>query len=97
MPGQSGGWTFAEGYGVILGALGAWDIPVHLVHASTWKKAAGLTKRKGETTAQTKTRSRQRAIELWPSCSHLFARVKDDGRAEAALIARHGLTQGSAT
>lgn len=90
MPGQRGGWTFAEGYGVVLGTLGAWDVPVRHLPASTWKKAVGLTKRKGETKAQTKTRSRQLAMETWPHCAHLFTRVKDDGRAEAALIARYG-------
>ena len=73
-------WTFAEGYGVVLGVLGALQVPVRLVTPRTWKEAAGLGKDKNA--------SRQRAVELWPHCSLLFARVKDDGRAEAALIAR---------
>ena len=92
MPGQGhmNVWTFAEGYGVILGVLGALQVPVVHVTPGVWKKAAGLIKRKGETSAQAKTRSRQLAIETWPRCSHLFARAKDDGRAEAALIARYG-------
>lgn len=90
MPGQQGRATFSQHYGTILGALGAWDIPVRHVAASKWKRAAGLTKRKGETRTQTKTRSRQAAIELFPSWSNSFSRAKDDGRAEAALIALHG-------
>ena len=34
--------------------------------------------------------ARARASELLPSYSHLWQRVKDDGRAEAALIALWG-------
>lgn len=82
MPGQRGGWTFAEGYGAILGALGALAIPVHHVTAAHWKRTQRVTK--------DKTSSRQRAIELHPDAAARFARVRDDGRAEAVLIARHG-------
>ena len=83
MPGQRGVWTFAEGYGATLGALGALGIPVVTVPPGTWKKAAGLTNKD-------KGASRQLAAELWPTEAHQFARVKDDGRAEACLVARHG-------
>ena len=76
-------WTFGEGYGAILGALGALGIPVRHVRPQAWKKAAGLPK--------DKTAARQKACELWPDEAHRFARVKDDGRAEAALIALHGI------
>jgi crossover junction endodeoxyribonuclease RuvC len=34
--------------------------------------------------------SRQKAMALFPDAQRLFARVKDDGRAEAALIAEWG-------
>ena len=81
--GVSSTWKFAEGYGVILGALGALGVPVRLVTPAAWKKAARLPK--------DKTAARQRAIELWPDLSERFARVKDDGRAEAALIALYGM------
>ena len=80
-------WTFAEGYGSLLGALGALRVPVHHVTPQAWKKAEGVT--------ADKSTSRQRACELWPTESHRFARVKDDGRAEACLIARYGLGVGS--
>ena len=33
---------------------------------------------------------RQRACERWPTEAHRFARVRDDGRAEAALLAEYG-------
>ena len=79
-------WTFAEGYGAILGALGVLRIPVHHVSPAVWKKAAGISKDKDV--------ARQRACELWPAESARFARKKDDGRAEAALIALHGVEVG---
>lgn len=82
MPGQRGGWTFAENYGAILGALGALGVPVHHISAAGWKRAQRVT--------ADKNTSRQRAVELWPAQASWFARVKDDGRAEAALIARYG-------
>ena len=78
-------WTFAEGYGSLLGALGVLRVPVHHVTPTVWKKGEGVT--------ADKSTSRQRACELWPTESHRFARVKDDGRAEACLIARYGLGQ----
>ena len=34
--------------------------------------------------------SRRRAIETWPGSAGMFARKKDDGRAEAALLALWG-------
>ena len=75
-------FTFGCGYGALLGALGALGVRTKLVTPAAWKKAAGLT--------ADKTASRQRAAELWPADAHLFRRVKDDGRAEACLIAEHG-------
>lgn len=84
MPRQGVASTFkyGTGYGVILGVLGALEIPTHHIRPNVWKRTAGLGRDKGD--------SRRRAIELWPSHATSFARVKDDGRAEAALIARHG-------
>lgn len=76
-------WTFAEGYGALLGALGALRIPVVHVAPQVWKKEQGVT--------SAKATSRQRACEVWPTESKRFARVKDDGRAEAALIAHYGI------
>lgn len=75
-------WKFAEGTGVILGTLGALGIPVRRVTPSKWKGSARL--------GADKNAARQRAIELWPDHSETFARVKDHGRAEAALIGLHG-------
>lgn len=83
--GVSSSFKFGRAHGTVLGVLGALRIPIHLVSPARWKKAMGLSRDKGA--------SRRRAIELWPDHAQAFARVKDDGRAEAALIASYGLGQ----
>lgn len=85
--GQAAGGAFRFGHstGTVTGVLGALRAPLHEVTPANWKKAAKVSKDKGS--------SRRAAIALWPAHSGLFARVKDDGRAEAALIARHGWLQ----
>lgn len=84
MTGQScsAAFTFGYGCGMVEGVLAALRMPVALVTPQAWKKSAGLAADKGA--------ARECAMRLWPSHAHMFARVKDDGRAEAALIARHG-------
>jgi crossover junction endodeoxyribonuclease RuvC len=86
-PGQSAPamWKFATGYGVILGVVGALGVRTKHVTPNAWKKAMKLTADKG--------RSRRLACEQWPADAALFARAKDDGRAEAALIAEYGRRQ----
>jgi crossover junction endodeoxyribonuclease RuvC len=81
-PGQGVASTFKFGasYGCAYGVLCALNAPVRHVTPATWKRAFGLN--------ADKERSRRMAIELWPNMSGYFARKKDDGRAEAALIAR---------
>lgn len=53
------------------------------VRPSVWKMALGLG-------GEDKNASRRLAIKLFPAYAPLFARVKDDGRAEAALLAYYG-------
>ena len=81
-PGQgvASTFTFGAGWGAVLGALGALEVPVELVTPHAWKKAMRVTADKAS--------SRQRAAELWPADARRFTR--DDGRAKAALIAKHG-------
>jgi len=75
-------FTFGAGYGVILGVLGARRIRTELLPANRWKKAMGVT--------ADKRSSRDVAARRWPTEAHRFARVRDDGRAEAALLAEYG-------
>lgn len=79
-------FTFGVGYGAILGCIGALEVPTTIVHPGVWKRAMRVTADKAS--------SRQRAAELWPADARRFARVRDDGRAEAALIAEHGRRSG---
>lgn len=86
MPGQgvSSMFAFGRALGVIEGALAGLNIPQTLVPPAEWTKAMRV---KGG-----KDGARNRAIELYPRHSNLFARVKDDGRADATLIATYGAT-----
>jgi crossover junction endodeoxyribonuclease RuvC len=81
MPGQgvTSSFNFGDGYGCLRGVVAALGYPVVYVQPSVWKKAMGATADKGG--------SRRLATERWPHHADLFRRVKDDGRAEAALIA----------
>ena len=84
--GVSSVFSFGRALGVVEGVLAGDGWSVRYVSPAKWKKALGLSADKGE--------SRRRAIELWPAQASWFARVKDDGRAEAALIAYWYITQG---
>lgn len=70
--------------GNIEGALDVRGIPSSRVHPSSWKRPYGLWG-KGD-----KRASLDVAMQLWPDFGPL--RMKDNGHAEAALIARYGLT-----
>lgn len=82
-PGQgvSSTFRFGSSYGAVLGVVAALGIPAHLVAPGRWKRHFRLSSDKEE--------ARALAIRLWPSSRH-FSRKKDDGRAEAALVARYG-------
>ncbi len=77
--GVSSVFSFGRSLGVVEGVLAGGGWAIHYVSPARWKRQLGLTADKGV--------SRRRAIELWPARAELFKRVKDDGRAEAALIA----------
>lgn len=84
MPGQgvSSMFAFGRALGIVEGALAGLGIPYSDVPPATWIKAMAV--RGG------KDGARNRAMELWPTQAELFKRVKDDGRADAALIAAYG-------
>lgn len=86
MPGQGAASIFSFGVsaGVIKGALGALKIPIEYVTPQSWKKFHKIT------TGSGKDASLARAKGLFPSSAELFAMAKDDGRAEATLIAVYG-------
>jgi len=87
MPGQgvSSMFQFGRSVGMIEGVLSALEIPTNYVTPQVWQKAVGA--RGG------KDASRARAAELFPAYAANFSRKKDDGRADAALIAWYGAQQ----
>jgi crossover junction endodeoxyribonuclease RuvC len=87
MPGQgvTSMFAFGQSFGMVLGVLAGLAIPTTTVSPATWKKALKLNAGKDG--------ARAKAAQLWPSHASEFKRVKDDGRAEAALIAYWGINR----
>lgn len=77
--GVASSFSFGRSKGVIEGVAAMSDCRMVYVTPAKWKRAMGLTKDKGA--------ARLMAMERWPKHREKFKRVKDDGRAEAALIA----------
>ncbi|KQI67029.1 hypothetical protein AN189_17550 [Loktanella sp. 3ANDIMAR09] len=75
--------TMFMNFGILKGALMWRDIPFREIEPSKWKAALGLSKDKNA--------SREMAMQLFPDDAEQFKRVKDDGRAEAALLAYWGM------
>ena len=86
MPGQgvSSMFQFGRGVGTIEGVLAALEIPTHYASPQAWQKEMGVR-------GGSKDASRARAAELFPAYASQFARVKDDGRSDAALISCYGI------
>lgn len=84
MPKQGVSSTFAFGraFGIAEGVVSAMGIAVRLVRPAVWKSHHRVT--------SDKETSRALALRLWPSQAEVFARKRDENRAEAALIARYG-------
>jgi crossover junction endodeoxyribonuclease RuvC len=83
--GAVGAFSFGRSRGVIEGVLAAAGVPCSFLTPPAWKRFVHLPP------GRDKDASRSEAIRRWPSHADLFARVKDDGRAEACLIAVAGL------
>lgn len=87
--GAVGAFAFGRSRGVVEGVLGAAGVPATHIAPAAWKRAVGIAPGRDGT----KDAARSEAIRRWPGKAGLFARVKDDGRAEAALIAVAGLAR----
>jgi crossover junction endodeoxyribonuclease RuvC len=75
-------FNFGKGCGIVIGIVAGNLIPFHLTRPSVWKAVMGLS--------SDKNLSRKKAIAKWPMHESVFKRKKDDGRAEAALLALFG-------
>jgi crossover junction endodeoxyribonuclease RuvC len=91
-PGAAGMLALGITVGAVRALAAAYGMEFHSVRSGSWKKALRLGAGKDE--------ARNRAAERFPLHAAMFARVKDDGRAESALIAAYGyaiLKQGKET
>jgi crossover junction endodeoxyribonuclease RuvC len=86
--GVSSSFKFGTAFGIVQGMAAAHMMPIRFVSPHHWKKGLALP--------QGKDAARGTASRQWPTMAEHFARVKDDGRAEAALIALYGFRQSRA-
>lgn len=81
--GSAASFAFGKATGVVIGVLAANGIPTLPLFPSVWKPALGLSSNKAQSVA--------RAVFLFPANAASFGRLKDDGRAEAAIMAWYGM------
>lgn len=82
--GVASSFNFGKGFGLWLGIVAALGVPYTLVTPQRWKGKMLDGQRRGKGDA------RLRATQLFPELADSLTRVKDDGRAEALLIAAYG-------
>lgn len=70
--------------GIVEAVCDVLELRIEWVQPQSWKRAYGLL-------GSNKEASRQTALALMPEMAHLMARKRDEGRAEALLIARYGM------
>lgn len=82
MPNQgiSGAFAFGQSHGLVLGAVATTGTRIVRLRPQMWQRAIKATKD-----------PRVRALELYPSFAGELKRAKDEGRADAILIARAGI------
>jgi crossover junction endodeoxyribonuclease RuvC len=80
--GSAASFAFGKYTGVVYGILAAFMVPVFPIPPSVWKLKLGVTRDKASSLALAK--------ERFPKSREIFQRKKDDGRAEAALLAFYG-------
>ncbi len=81
--GVAGAFNFGVAFGDLRTLVRCCGLEPLFVVPQTWKKHYGIR-------GSNKEDSRGLALELFPDMAHLLARKKDEGRAEAMLIARYG-------
>ena len=86
MPGQgvSSSFAFGRAAGIALGCAASTRASVYEISPMAWRRMVGLK------TGAGKDAARALCKQTWPDISGIWARVKDDGRADATLIAMAG-------
>lgn len=83
-----GAFSFGMARGSVEAVLATLAIPARSITAPAWKPFIGIAPGTGQ-----KSTARAEATRRWPQHAALFARARDDGRAEAALIAIAGMAR----
>ena len=78
--GVSSVFTFGQAHGMVLGALAQIGVRIVRIRPQVW-----------QATVSARGDPRVRALELYPGLSKALIRKKDEGRADAVLIAHAGL------
>lgn len=79
--GATGAFSFGQTFGGIVATLATLGIPHDLIQPAVWKRKAGIP------AGSPKGASIAAALRLLPEAQPHLTRIKDDGRAEALLIA----------
>jgi hypothetical protein len=87
--GSKAGYSLGDSNGSIRAAVHIAHVPLIWVTPRSWQQSFGLFGG-AFNDAERKTRSRHRAIELYPTLADQLGRIKDHNRAEALLIATYG-------
>lgn len=77
--GRSSCFNFGTSFGIVRGVVAGLGLSLELVHPSVWKKAMKL--------GRDKETARAKALQLFPEASEALKRKRDEGRAEALLLA----------
>lgn len=80
--GHVGAFSFGKTTGILIGVVATLLIPTFFTPPAVWKNCFGLSKNKSD--------SFSLATKKFPGSAHLWTRKKDDGRAEAVLLADFG-------
>lgn len=86
--GATSAFSFGRSFGLVEGVVAGMTLPLVLVRPQVWTKDLSVSRDKGA--------HRQAATNLWPKHAAQFGRVKDDGRADAALLCHWYLRHGGA-
>ncbi len=81
-------FNFGRGVGAIEAVLQICGLRVHYVSPVVWRAKLGVRAAPGDKTS--KDASRRAATAMFPNNAADWALMKDDGRAEAALLAAYG-------
>lgn len=84
--GPVGAFAFGRARGVVEGVCAGLVVRCEFISAPKWKRLVGIAPGKDGA----KDAARSKAVQRWPDKAEWFKRIKDDGRAEASLIAYAG-------